>query len=150
MQAGSLLLWCRRHWIFLIIAFALVGVTIQASYDRTQRVRVAYAVLHSNAIWKAWLVQGEKTGVMAPGLEAFVGESRVVKEDPNPEPGDPARTGFRVRAEGMRLAYVFDVDQGALAGRTIYVEFGMEAGKPTYRCFSDETTRKYLPMSCGR
>ena len=150
-MATGFLAWCRRHWralIWLAVFVGGVAVSISLTDDKVQRTRTAHVVLHAAAIRNAWLAEGEKSGAMAPSLEPFVGKTHVVQEIANPDPGEPARTGFKVRAQGMRLVYVFDADQGPLAGQTFFYELAMEAGKPTFRCWSDEIKRGWLPISC--
>lgn len=147
----GVLAWCRRHWLGLILLIAAVGcvpIFIEARNDKVQRTRLVDVAIHAAAIRNAWRVEGEKSGSMAPSLEPFVGKTHVVQEIANPDPGEPARTGFKVRAQGMRLVYVFDADQGPLAGQTFFYELAMEAGKPTFRCWSDEIKRGWLPISC--
>ena len=147
----GVLAWCRRHWLGLILLIAAVGcvpIYIELSNDKVQRTRLAYAAIRAADIRNAWLAQGEKSGATAPSLEPFVGKTHVVTEIANPDPDEPARTGFKVRAQGMRLAFVFDADQGPIAGQTFFYEFAMEAGKPTFRCWSDEIKRKWFPISC--
>ena len=147
----GVLAWCRRHWLGLTLLIAAVGcvpIFIEARNGKVQRTRVVDVAIQAAAIRNAWRAEGEKSGAMAPSLEPFVGKTHVVKEIANPDPDEPAHTGFKVRAQGMRLAFVFDADQGPLAGQTLFYEFVMEAGKPTFRCWSDETKRGWLPISC--
>ena len=94
----GVLAWCRRHWLGLILLIAAGGcvpILIEANNDKVQRTRIVYVALHAVAIRNAWLVEGEKSGSMAPSLEPFVGKTHVVKEIANPDPDEPARTGFK-------------------------------------------------------
>jgi len=142
---------CRRHpfiLIGLVAACGFVALGMLAEDDHKQSVRTSAALMRAGAIRDALRAHVEGSDTAPSDVRPFVGEPVYVSEDRNPAPDQPGKVAFRIRAEGFRVALVFDADQGPLADKTLFVEFAVKDKAVSYRCWSTDIKPQHLPKVC--
>ena len=143
--------WCRRHpfiLIGLVAACGLVALGMLAEDDHKQSVRTSAALMRAAAIRDALRAHVEESDTAPPDVRPFVGAPAYVSEDRNPAPDQPGKVAFRIRADGLRVAFVFDADQGPLAAKTLFVEFAVKHKVVRYRCWSTDIKPQHLLKVC--
>ena len=128
---------------------ALMALGMLAEYDHKQRVRTSVAIMRAIDIRDALRAHVEESNTAPSDVRPFVGEPAYVSEDRNPAPDMPGKVAFRILAEGFRVAFVFDADQGTLAGKTLFVEFAVKDKVVSYRCWTTDIKPQHLAAKCS-